>query len=146
MKLATGLCFGLLLTGVCAASPVYAEGIPRGSYLNTCDGARVEGDSLIAKCRTRNGFEQRSALADVNRCVGDIANDNGVLRCTYGRPGAVVVAPGQPGGIRTAERCDGLRHEARELRERMDREWNPLERSRLEGRLNEVRMQEERCR
>jgi len=145
MKLATGFCFGLLLAGVCAASPSYAEGIPRGSYLNTCDGARVEGDNLIAKCRTRNGSEQRSALADVNRCVGDIANDNGVLRCTYGRPGGGAAGPG-PGEVRTAGRCDGLHHEARELRERMEREWNPLERSRLERRLNEVRVQEERCR
>jgi hypothetical protein len=145
MKLSTGLSLGLLLAGLCAASPGYAEGIPRGSYLNTCDGARVEGDDMIARCRTRGGIEQRSALSDVSRCVGDIANDNGVLRCTYGRPGGVTAGP-PPGAVRTADRCDGLHHEARELRERVEREWNPLERSRLEGHLNEVRLQEDRCR
>jgi hypothetical protein len=143
MKLSTALSLSLLLAGICAATPSYAEGIPRGSYLNTCDGARVEGDNLIARCRTRGGIEQRSALSDVNRCAGDISNDNGVLRCAYGRPGGVAVAP--PGAVRAADRCDGPRHEARELHERIERTWDPLERARLEGRLDEVRAQGPGC-
>ena len=57
---------------------------------------------------------------------------------------------GEPGygerryGEDTRERCYGLRREADELRVRLDREFNPMERARTEGRLHEVREQEER--
>jgi hypothetical protein len=39
-----------------------------------------------------------------------------------------------------------LRRQADELRSRLDREWNPLERARTEGQLRAIREQEERCR
>ena len=54
---------------------------------------------------------------------------------------------GEPGyGSDMRERCAGLHRESENIRARMDREWNPLERSRMEGRLREVRQQEERDR
>jgi hypothetical protein len=54
---------------------------------------------------------------------------------------------GEPGsGSDMRERCAGLHRESENIRGRMDREWNPLERSRMEGRLREVRQQEERDR
>jgi hypothetical protein len=54
---------------------------------------------------------------------------------------------GEPGyGSEMRERCAGLHRESESIRARMDREWNPLERSRMEGRLREVRQQEERDR
>jgi hypothetical protein len=54
---------------------------------------------------------------------------------------------GEPGqGSEMRERCAGLHRESENIRARMDREWNPLERSRMEGRLREVRQQEERDR
>jgi hypothetical protein len=49
-------------------------------------------------------------------------------------------------GSEMRERCIGLHREAEGLRHRLDREWNPLERARTEGRLREVREQAERCR
>ena len=53
----------------------------------------------------------------------------------------------EPGsGSEMRERCIGLHREAEHLRGRMEREWNPVERARTEGRLREVREQEERCR
>jgi len=53
----------------------------------------------------------------------------------------------EPGyGSEMRERCAGLHRESENIRARMDREWNPLERSRMEGRLREVRNQEERDR
>jgi hypothetical protein len=57
---------------------------------------------------------------------------------------------GEPGygerrhGEEVRERCFGLRRESDELRSRMEREFNPMERARTEGRLHEVRDQEER--
>ena len=50
--------------------------------------------------------------------------------------------PGYGGDVR--ERCIGLHREAENLRVRMDREWNPIERTRTEGRLREVREEEGR--
>ena len=53
----------------------------------------------------------------------------------------------EPGsGSEMRERCIGLHREAEVLRGRMEREWNPVERARTEGRLREVREHEERCR
>lgn len=49
-------------------------------------------------------------------------------------------------GSEMRERCIGLRREAETLRHRLDREWNPMERARTEGRLREVRELSERCR
>ena len=59
----------------------------------------------------------------------------------YGEPGS-----GSGYGSELRERCAGLHRESEKIRARMDREWNPHERSRMEGRLREVRNQEERDR
>ena len=53
---------------------------------------------------------------------------------------------GEPGyGSEMRERCAGLHRESESIRARMDREWNPLERSRTESRLREVQEQEARA-
>ncbi len=86
----------LLRATPAAALPVWltphaqAQRLPRGSYLQTCPEANVYRGRLTAVCRRRDGSFQQSSLADVGRCVGDIANIDGRLRCNYG--------PGGPGG------------------------------------------------
>ena len=156
MKIVMGALAAVLLTGIGWSATAEAQGLPQGSYLRSCNGARIEGDTLVARCRTADGREQRSSLAAINRCVGDIGNNNGMLQCNYGGPPRAqgVPAPGygdrrygeQGYGSERGEQCRGLRREAEELRARLDREWNPLERARTEGRLREVHEQEERCR
>jgi hypothetical protein len=140
MRRIFGGCVAVLLGVIGLASTSLAQGLPAGSYLRSCNGVRIEGDTLIARCRRVDGFEQRSVLNDVHRCVGDIANDNGELRCAAYRPGP---PPGPPPGF--AERCADLRHQAFDLRTRIDREWNPIERGRLEERLRGVRYDLDRC-
>ena len=149
MKIVSGALAAAVFGFTCWSLPVQAQGLPQGSYLNNCTGARMQGDTLIARCRTPDGGEQRSALAEANRCVGDIGARNGTLHCRFG--GAAQAAPGPRYGERgygseAGERCGGLRHEARELRARLDREWNPVERARTELRLRNIQEQEERCR
>ena len=166
MKRGTAALTGVLLAGVAWMQPAAAQGLPQGSYLSSCMGAALHGDTLVATCRRADGREQRTSLADVRRCVGDIGNNNGNLLCNYGGgragpgPGYDERRRGEPGyderrrgesgygerryGEDTRERCYGLRREADELRVRMDREFNPMERARTEGRLREVREQEER--
>jgi hypothetical protein len=155
MKIAMGALAAVLLAGVGWSATAEAQGLPQGSYLRSCNGARVQGDTLVARCRTADGYEQRSSLAAVNRCVGDIGNNNGQLQCNYGGPRAQgVPAPGygerrvdeRGYGSDRGERCGGLRRQGEELRARLDREWNPLERARTEGQLRAIREQEERCR
>jgi hypothetical protein len=154
MKRGTAALTGVLLAGVAWMQPAAAQGLPQGSYLSSCMGAALRGDTLVATCRRADGREQRTSLADVRRCVGDIGNNNGNLQCNYGG-GRAGPAPGYderrgPGygerryGEDTRERCYGLRREADELRVRLDREFNLMERARTEGRLHEVREQEER--
>src|SRR5437588_8421695 len=132
MKIVSGALAAVVLAGLGWSIPAQAQGLPQGSYLQSCSGARMEGDTLVARCRTRDGREERSALAGVNRCVGDIGNSNGSLRCNFG-PGRAAVAPGarEPGcGSERGERCGGLRREAEDLRVRLDRGFNPLDRAR----------------
>ena len=158
MKTYLAVLAGVLLAGMAWSQPAAAQGLPQGSYLRSCAGATLQGDTLVATCRRPDGREQRSSLADVRRCVGDIGNQNGNLQCSYGAGRAAGPAPGygerregdrrygeQGYGGEGRERCGGLHREAEELRVRMDREWNPLERSRTEGRLRQVQEQEARA-
>jgi len=168
MKTIVAALAGVLLGGMVLAQPAAAQGLPQGTYLRSCNGVMLRGDTLVATCRTPDGREQRTSLADVRRCVGDIGNNNGNLQCNYagGRagPGPGERRYGEPGygerrgepgygerrygetgyGGEVRERCIGLHREAEDLRIRMDREWNPIERSRTEGRLREVQEQEVR--
>jgi hypothetical protein len=154
----------LLLGGMALLQQAAAQGLPQGSYLRSCNGALLRGDTLVATCRTPDGREQRTSLADVRRCVGDIGNNAGNLQCNYGGRAGPGERRGEPGygerrgepgygerrygetgyGGEMRERCIGLHRETEELRGRMDREWNPIERSRTEGRLREVQEQEVR--
>lgn len=135
---------------VAAPNPARAQGLPQGSYLQTCRDAHMERGSLVAVCRRADGRSNPTGLPDPYRCNGGIANINGVLRCEaaggpppapgYGPP------PGPVYGGEFRERCERWHHEAEELRGRLDHEGNPYERGRLEGQLREVRERLERCR
>jgi hypothetical protein len=56
-------------------------GIPGGSYSQTCQDVRIQGNDLEARCRTTNGDWRTTRLSSFDRCGGDIANDDGRLRC-----------------------------------------------------------------
>ncbi len=71
-----------LLGGVASAS---AERLPGGSWQRTCTDARMHGDRLSASCRTRDGRLRHSALV-VDRCRGEISNQDGRLSCDQRRP------------------------------------------------------------
>jgi len=173
MKITLGALAAVLLAAVSWSGPAQAQGLPQGSYLRSCSNIGFSGDGLVATCRSTDGREQRSVMRDFRHCVGDIGNNNGVLQCQQanGRQafGQIINEPGrgrEPGygaprygeapgygygsdrraGGEAWERCRGLQRESEELRHRIDREWNPLDRSRMEGRLRELRAEQERCR
>jgi CVNH domain len=86
MKISLGTFAALLITGSMFLQPAHAQSVPQGSYRTSCTDIRVEDRTLTAVCRIADGREQRTSLTDVNRCVGDIGNDNGALTCGHGQP------------------------------------------------------------
>ena len=88
MKTKTSVCgfAALMIIGSTLLQPALAQLAPQGSYLGSCMDARVEDRTLTAVGRIADGREQRTSLTDVNRCVGDIGNDNGALKCSHGEP------------------------------------------------------------
>jgi hypothetical protein len=141
MKIGLGGLATVVLVAI--AWPAAAQGVPPGTYLQSCSEVRMRGDTLIAYCRRPDGHGNWTWINNVGRCRGDIGNHGGWLNCNFaGPPG-----PPPPDGRaeRRRERCEDLRDEARNLRRRIEREYNPIDRARLEGRLQEVNEQRERC-
>ena len=136
----------LALAGFAATTPAQAQGVPQGSYLETCTDVHMEPGRLIAVCRRVDGRMNRTVLPDPYRCNGGITNINGVLRCEFAGGPPPGPGPGPGYGDEFRERCERWRHEAHELHERLEHEGNPYERGRLEGRLHELRERLERCR
>jgi hypothetical protein len=55
---------------------------PRGSYQQSCRNINVDGRSLTAECQDRRYRWRYTELDDFRRCRGDIANVDGMLRCS----------------------------------------------------------------
>jgi len=83
MKIGFGATAALVLAVTAWSVPAQAQGVPRGSYLRSCQQIGIQGDTLFAVCRTMDGRGQRTSLPQVSRCVGDIGNNNGNLQCSY---------------------------------------------------------------
>jgi hypothetical protein len=54
---------------------------PAGSYTQSCDSIRIDGDDLKAHCQTRDGGARDAKLDDFQKCKSDIVNDDGKLHC-----------------------------------------------------------------
>jgi hypothetical protein len=109
MKTILGASVALLLTAVVCAQPAHTQPAPQGSYLNSCRNVGMDGDRLIADCRSPDGGWHRTAL-DTGRCAGDIANIRGRLDCNRGpREGYGSSARGDYGPSRTEEWRDAQR-------------------------------------
>jgi hypothetical protein len=117
----------------------------------------MRGNTLTATCRRADGGWTRSALTRVNRCIGDIGNNDGVLQCMVRGGsqlrGQVVQHYGPPPGPRPVfrpppygspawrEYCRDLERRAADLRARRDWARNPNERARHDEQLRQVREQ-----
>jgi hypothetical protein len=64
-----------------AMAPAHGQSVPPGSYLQSCRNIHTQGDRIVADCRRTDGSWGRTALEDVNRCAGGIANTDGRLTC-----------------------------------------------------------------
>mgnify|MGYP001291939545 CR=1 FL=1 len=113
--------------------------LPRGSWKMSCRDGRMVDGMLIANCQKRNGKWTLSSIR-IDKCRGDIANDNGRLVCDRGRewqlpPGswkmscrdATVV------GNRLYADCRRMNGKWRETEIRLDRCRGPI--ANMDGRL-----------
>jgi hypothetical protein len=57
---------------------------PRGSYQQSCQRVTWDCKRLSAVCRNRQGANVQTSLGGTESCIGDIANMNGILRCSTG--------------------------------------------------------------
>src|SRR4029077_15005953 len=81
MRFAATVIAAVLLAGTSWSPGAHAQGVPQGTYLNSCSNTAIQGDSLVATCRRTDGREQTSRLGGVRNCIGDIGNSNGILQC-----------------------------------------------------------------
>jgi hypothetical protein len=57
--------------------------LPPGSYVPTCADVRMEGTTLKANCKDNKEKLTATELKNANQCKGDIANNNGSLKCIH---------------------------------------------------------------
>jgi hypothetical protein len=85
MKAGKVACIFCILGCLIFILPSLAYSQPAGSYLKSCKNSRTTNDTLYSSCRDKHDHYHDTSLAQVSRCVGDISNDNGALRCpSYG--------------------------------------------------------------
>jgi hypothetical protein len=171
MKAVLGLLGALMVAGLSVSASAQAP--PPGSYQQSCRDIRMQGSTLTAVCRRANGRGEQPTALGIARCAGDIGNNNGQLQCNGGQPATPAppprqgAAPGYPGpGYPPSsgypapgyapppryseeqayrERCERLRYEEREMRDRLAYTPYGEERERLQYRLGRVRAEREQC-
>jgi hypothetical protein len=78
-RLVPVLCLALLWAG--APTPSRAQGLPSGSYANSCNNARMVSGVLEASCQRADGSWMDAAMPNPGSCRNGIENRNGVLAC-----------------------------------------------------------------
>lgn len=105
------------------AGAAHAQGLPGGTWRETCRDPYMRGDVLGAVCMTRDGAWRESRV-DAGECRFGVENDNGRLNCARGGGGW-----GQGGGPRGGSylaTCRDIRRDGPMIRARcqdQDGEW-----------------------
>jgi hypothetical protein len=90
-------------------------GLPYGTYRQTCQKIRLDGNMLKARCQKTDGGWRNTSL-DYQGCQGQVINDNGDLRCGQGgyRGGGQYGYGGLPPGSYRRS-CQNMRMEGNNL-------------------------------
>jgi CVNH domain-containing protein len=68
------------------------EGVPAGSYQQTCTDISVKNGNLYAKCQDAKGKAHSARLSHYEKCDGEIINKKGSLECSHA-PAALPPGP-----------------------------------------------------
>jgi len=92
---------------------------PPGSYQQSCRDIYVNGTTLYATCKTRDGgwSSTPTSLSNTNQCIGGVLNIDGVLRCSMGE------APPNGSYMRSCTDEWEQRHSSCYLRRRNRQAW-----------------------
>jgi hypothetical protein len=107
-----------------------AQGLPYGTYRQTCRDIRINGYALSARCQRVDGDWNNTSI-NYQNCRGQIINDNGNLRCP--ESGNAPPGPGYgnwqgslpPGDY--GQTCQNMRMDGNRLVatcQRVDGSWN----------------------
>ncbi len=83
------------------------NGIPGGTYTQTCRSVRGNSDRLDADCQARDAKWRHTILLKNARCLGQIENDDGHLGCRTGAKTWIGFVGGLPGGSYT-QTCEEI--------------------------------------
>jgi hypothetical protein len=72
----------LMMAMLLSAGTASSQGLPSGSYQQTCSNAALRGGTLTATCKRFNGSTLNTELPYATSCVGTISNVDGNLVCT----------------------------------------------------------------
>lgn len=78
---ALGLVLSLALLGGAVPGVSLAQGLPGGSYSNTCNNISIVANVLEATCQTAQGSWVSAALPNANNCAHGVTNSDGSLVC-----------------------------------------------------------------
>ena len=121
-----------VMLGLVSGPASLAQGLPNGSYRQTCRDIRSNGYTLYARCQRVDGDWHNSSL-DFRNCRGQIINDNGNLRCPesgYAPPAAGYGSGGWRGGLPRGDyklTCQNMYMNGNKLSatcQRVDGGWN----------------------
>lgn len=59
----------------------WQNGLPSGTYMQSCRNIRAKGFALAADCQTSGGSWRNTSLFNFDQCTSAIANDDGHLTC-----------------------------------------------------------------
>ena len=91
------------------------NGIPGGTYTQTCRNVTGNSDRLDAECQARDAKWRHTILLKNARCQGQIENDDGHLGCRTGAKTWIGSVGGIPGGSYLAT-CDEVSMDGDRLR------------------------------
>jgi CVNH domain len=86
----------VMLLGLALGPVSLAQGVPRGTYRQTCQDIRSNGYTLYARCQRVDGDWHNTSI-NYQNCRGPIINDNGNLRCEEGGGGYAAPGYASPG-------------------------------------------------
>jgi hypothetical protein len=84
---------------------VSAQGLPGGSYINSCSNINMVSGVLEATCQRADGSQASAALPNAAACRNGVTNSNGNLVCTAAPAAPQLTTQTSDGWAKFADNC-----------------------------------------